>query len=97
MARTYDNLNVSVLGMTESGNVASNLSAVVRRRMAISRWRIMVWIQRMSLAHRAEGLRWKRPGRWLCNLQAADVASLWGHLGNAARTLRGAQGPALMR
>ena len=90
-------METHVLALVHSQNPADNLARAVRVRMMASNWRRLVWTVRMFLAHVDEGLPFRRNPRWQARLFAADVATMWGHLGSAVRTLRGDQGPMMFR
>ena len=90
-------METNVLALIHSQNPADNLARAVRVRMMASNWRRLVWTVRMFLAHVDEGLPFRRNPRWQARLFAADVATMWGHLGSAVRTLRGDQGSMMFR
>ena len=82
------------LGMLRSHDVVCNMAWELHGRLVTFKWKQFLWGLR-ALA--ALGLRWRRHPRWLSNMFATEVASIWGHLGAATQALRGRDGPAMFR
>jgi len=86
-----------VLDMTASMEPALNTAAMLYERMHVSIWRKLLLLLRYQSARQrtaAEGLSvpYRRPRRWLATLFSTELAGMWGHLGNATRTMRGPRG-----
>ena len=86
-----------MLSMLESEHPACNLSTVVTARFTIWRWKQMMWLLRVRAAMRLEDRVFRRPARWLARLYRGEVATLWGHLGQAVQTLDGPRGAAMFK
>ena len=90
------------LELEHSLDVPFNVGWTFMSRMVAFKWKQLVWLLRARAAVQRPGGPpgaggWRRPHRWLATLLARELASIWGHLGSAAQSLRGPRGPLLMR
>lgn len=93
-ALTGRNAKFPTLGLQRSRDPAMSISLELHARLLTHKWKMFTWL----LRHRQTlGERWRRPRRWLADRLAAEVASIWGHLGAATRALRTPTGPTLFR
>jgi len=76
----------------ESDDAAFSTINAVAGRMKTWAWTKMLWLLRYQRARQMSQQRYRRPLRWLAQLYGAELASLWGHLGSAVRTVRGPRG-----
>ena len=87
----------ATLAMTWSHDPAVNMMRALESRLLTYQWKKLVWSLRARRAFLQSGLTWRRPARWLGQLQAREAAWIWGHMGSAVRSLRGPLGAEVNR
>lgn len=80
----------------QSEDVAFSTLRAVHGRMVTWSWARLLWMLRYQQARVQSHQRFRRPYRWLTQYFGAELASLWGHMGSAVRTVRGPRGLDLM-
>ena len=90
---TGDLADFPTLGCHSSQDVVVNTAMVLTSRLITFKWKMMVWLVRV----RPLMQQYRRPVRWLANLYANELASIWGHLGRCTQHLRGRDGPPMFR
>ena len=90
------------LELKYSDDAPLNVGRALMARMVTFKWKQLVWLLRARVAVQRPGGPlgaggWRRPHRWVATLLARELASIWGHLGHAAQSMRGPRGPLAMR
>jgi len=94
---TGANADFPTLGFTHSQDPVMNMSWVLHSRLIVHKWKQFVWMSRFLQAFVDSRRVWRRNPRWLAQMFAVEVGAIWGHMGNAAKTLSGPRGPPMMR
>ncbi len=87
----------ATLNMQRSWDPVMNQIYTIHGRMITHKWKQFLLQLRYKESREHFKQEWRRPLRWLALVHATETAALWGHLGVAARELRGVKGAGMYK